>query len=115
MACDRDSRIWQLGSREVLRLEGARGATVRATRGTLWLTFENDPRDVVLVPGDAFTIDRSGLTLVEAQSEATLCVDARYVDARVAGRAAQGIAARVGSWLTKIGPALWQRRPLPYF
>ena len=115
MACDHDSRIWELEPRQVLRLDGARGATVRATRGTLWLTFENDPRDVVLVAGDAFTIDRAGLTLVEAQGEATLCVDARYVDARVGGATRAGIAARIGAWLATIGPAPWRRRPLPYF
>lgn len=115
MACDRDSKIWQLGAREVLRLDGARGATVRATRGTLWLTFENDPRDVILVPGDAFTVDRGGLTLIEAQDDATVCVDARYVDARKAGSALPGWLPRFGAWLASIGPAQWERRRAPYF
>jgi hypothetical protein len=115
MACKPDSKVWQLGPREVLRLDGARGTTVRATRGTLWLTLENDPRDIVLVPGNAFTIDRGGLTLVEAQDDAVLCVDPRYIDARRSGAIRSGILAWIAAWLRTIGPAPWQRRPLPYF
>ena len=52
---------------ELVRLDGARGTTLRVTRGTLWITLENDTRDIVLAAGDSYTIDRGGLTLIEAQ------------------------------------------------
>ncbi len=71
MACDGNTKVWELAAREILRLDGARGTTVRVTRGTLWLTLENDPRDIVLTTGDSFTIDRGGLTVIEAQGNAT--------------------------------------------
>ena len=50
------------------------------TRGKLWITLENDTRDIVLAAGDSYTIDRGGLTLVEAQDAATVCVMAHYVE-----------------------------------
>jgi hypothetical protein len=58
----------------LLKLDGARGTTLRVTRGTLWLTQEHDTRDFVLTAGDVYTIDRGGLTLVEAQNRASVCV-----------------------------------------
>ena len=80
MACDGYTKIWDLAPGELVQLDGARGTTLRVTRGTLWITLEDDVRDVVLVAGDTFTIDRGGLTLVEAQDTATVCVLARHVD-----------------------------------
>jgi hypothetical protein len=67
--------------------------------------LERDPRDVVLAAGDSFTIDRGGRTLVEAQSNATVCVLARHVDeVRVrAGR--PDFAARVAAWFAAVGAA----------
>ncbi len=79
MACDGYTKIWDLAPGELVQLDGARGTTLRVTRGTLWITLEDDVRDVVLSAGDTFTIDRGGLTLVEAQNTATVCVLARHV------------------------------------
>ena len=79
MACDGYTRIWDLEPGELVQLDGARGTTLRVTRGTLWVTLENDLRDVVLSAGDSFMVDRGGLTIVEAQGETTVCVLARHV------------------------------------
>src|SRR5215813_12800214 len=77
MLCDGYTKVWELAPNELVRLDEARGTTLRVTRGTLWITLENDTRDVVLTAGDSYTIDREGLTLVEAQSASSVCVLAR--------------------------------------
>jgi hypothetical protein len=80
MTCDGSTRVWELAPSEVVALDGARGATLRVTRGRVWLTQHGDTRDIFLGAGDAFTIERGGRTVVEAQEAATLCVPARYID-----------------------------------
>jgi hypothetical protein len=82
-----DLRI-QLDRGRTLRLSDALGATVRVTRGELWMTQEGDPRDVVLGPGDTFSIDRGGLSVLQALSAATVTLGpaASHVPARSASR-----------------------------
>ena len=70
MVCAGYTKTWDLASGELVRLDGARGTTLRVTRGTLWITLQNDTRDIVLTAGDSYTIDRGGLTLIEATQEA---------------------------------------------
>lgn len=43
--------------RRGLRLNAARGTLLRAVRGTLWVTIDNDPRDIVLDAGESFVVD----------------------------------------------------------
>ncbi len=74
MLCTGYSKVWELARNEIVRLDGARGTTLRVTSGGLWITLENDKRDIVLAAGDSYTIDRGGLTLVEAQGQSTVCV-----------------------------------------
>lgn len=40
--------------------------------GTLWLTLDNDLRDIVLGPGDAFAVPRGRRALVHALDDAVL-------------------------------------------
>jgi hypothetical protein len=115
MACDGYTKIWDLAPGELVELDGARGTTLRVTRGTLWITLENDVRDVVLSPGDTFTIDRGGLTLVEAQNKATVCVLARHVTELRRRGEPRGLAATVVRWLGSIGAADRDRRFAPYY
>ena len=49
-----------------LSLTDAAGVELAPRTGRLWLTMEDDTRDVTLRPGDAYTIERDGLTLVSA-------------------------------------------------
>ena len=49
-----------------LSLTDAAGVELTSRTGRLWLTMEGDTRDVNLRPGDAYTIERDGLTLVNA-------------------------------------------------
>lgn len=57
---------------EVLRLDASAGKSVRAHAGAVWITEEDSLADVVLEPGESFTLARPGLALVEAFSDASL-------------------------------------------
>ena len=114
MVCDGYTKVWDLAPNELVKLDGARGTTLRVTRGALWITLEDDTRDVVLRAGDVFTIDRGGLTLVEAQGRATVCVMGRPID-EVHVRARQpAVQPRVEPWLRALDAAR-PGRFVPYF
>jgi hypothetical protein len=115
MACNGYDKVWELASGELVQLDDARGATLRVTRGLLWITLQDDLRDVVLAAGDSFTIDRDGLTLAEAQDATVACVRAwRGNEIRSSERRPQ-LAERVTGWLTSIGAADSDRRFAPYY
>jgi hypothetical protein len=80
MACFETGTVVSLDSREAVTLPGIRGATLRVTQGTLWLTQEGDPHDVVLRTGDNFVVESDGATVVEAQDAALFCVVGRRAD-----------------------------------
>lgn len=65
-----------LAARRSLRLAGARGTRLRAVQGTLWVTIDNDPRDIVLAPGDSFVVD-SDRTVVAMPIGACASVDVK--------------------------------------
>lgn len=115
MACDGYTRIWDLAPGEVVQLDGARGTTLRVTRGTLWITLEDDLRDVVLSAGDSFMVDRGGLTIVEAQGETSVCVLARHVTELHRRPVAVGLGGRIAAWFAAVGAAAGGRRRVPYF
>jgi hypothetical protein len=58
--------------RSSLILDDAEGTVISVDSGCLWVTLENDPRDVVLVKGMRFEIDRSGRTVVAAEEDSLL-------------------------------------------
>ncbi|MEO8849844.1 MAG: DUF2917 domain-containing protein [Casimicrobiaceae bacterium] len=68
------SKHLDMAEGDLLKLDDARGTTLRVARGTLWVTQEHDRRDFVLGPGDVWAIERDGLTLVEAQTPAMVSV-----------------------------------------
>ena len=43
--------------------------------GTLWITEQGSPRDVMLRSGESFRLGRNGLALVEAFSDASLWLE----------------------------------------
>ncbi len=43
-----------LSPRSTFSLDDAAGVRITCRRGSIWLTLDNDPRDVVLQPGDSF-------------------------------------------------------------
>ena len=86
MACFEHGTIVELAAREVVTLPDMRSATLRVTRGTLWITQEDDTQDVVLRTGDNWAVERNGLTVVEAQEDAIFCVTGRRFAPMVTSR-----------------------------
>lgn len=80
MACFEAGTIIELDAREAVTLHDVRGSTLRVTRGTLWLTQENDTSDVILRTGDNWVVERQGATVLEAQEDVVLCVVGRHVE-----------------------------------
>ena len=95
-----------LGPRQRVKLIDAAGAVARVLSGRVWFTLENDRRDIFLARGDTWTIDRDGLTLVQAEEPATLVL--------CEGVRPRGIAARL-----REAVAGWTRQPartfVPYY
>jgi hypothetical protein len=114
MACSGYTKVWEMKPGELIGLDGARGTTLRVTRGLLWITLERDTRDVVLTVGDVFTIDRGGLTLIEAQEGSTVCVMAHQIDMVTYRRGKPTLAQRLRGWVEAIGVATLHRAWAPY-
>lgn len=64
----------QLMRGEAVPVRDAKGRTVRAHAGRVWITEENGARDVVLEPGESFRLAHSGLAVVEAFSDASISI-----------------------------------------
>ena len=68
MSADADDiRVRRLTPGESLKLRDAAGHTVVCRAGTIWITQENDPRDIYLSAGESFTFDRPGTVLISAE------------------------------------------------
>jgi branched chain amino acid efflux pump len=50
-----------------LKLRDAVGHTITCHAGTVWITQENDARDIYLAAGESFAFDRPGLALINAE------------------------------------------------
>ena len=117
MACLRSGTLVDLALRESIVLTDIEGVTLRVNRGTVWITLENDTRDIVLRAGDTWQVERPGRTIIAAQSRAVLWAVGRGME-RAARRATRP------SWLSARLPRLrkalagWgslaPRRPVPY-
>ncbi len=103
MACFNHATIVDLAARETLSLPDVRGTTLRVTRGTLWITQQDDTQDIVLRAGDNWVVERNGLTLVEAQNDATFCAIGGDLAARMPVRG--GTAAAAPLWWTRAADA----------
>jgi hypothetical protein len=69
--------VINLGKRQSLKICDGEERRIVCRRGRLWITQECDTRDIMLVPGESFTLDRRGLTLVTALQNAQLFVEER--------------------------------------
>ncbi len=58
-----------LGRGKIRRIRHALGRRVACLSGSLWITQDDDLRDILLSPGEAFDFDRRGDALVSALDE----------------------------------------------
>lgn len=56
----------RLGPNQTLKVTDGAGSTVSAVAGSVWITEENQPRDVVLAPGTSYRLRERGLALINA-------------------------------------------------
>ena len=56
----------------VLRVSDGQGRAIVVFEGQVWITQQDDRRDIVLAAGESFSVDRPGLTLVQAFSDSKL-------------------------------------------
>ena len=55
-----------LGPNQTLKVVDGAGSTVTAVEGSVWITEENQPRDVVLERGACYRLRAGGLALINA-------------------------------------------------
>ena len=60
---------------QTLRVVDAAGSTICADSGSIWITEEKEPRDVVLTPGGCYRLRTDGVAVVEALGRASLTLD----------------------------------------
>jgi|SRR5579862_6456314 len=74
-----------------LVLDNAEGTVIEVDRGCLWLTLQNDTRDIILVAGMRFEIDRTGRTVIVAEQDTCVHIGER-----------PGTFARATAWLKRV-------------
>jgi len=56
----------RLAPNQTLKVVDGAGSTVCALEGALWITEENQVRDIVLEPGDCYRLQHRGTALVNS-------------------------------------------------
>ena len=56
----------RIGPNQTLKVVDGAGSTVSAIEGSIWITEENQPNDIVLTPGDSYRLRRPGIALVNS-------------------------------------------------
>ncbi|MEJ8835896.1 DUF2917 domain-containing protein [Ramlibacter sp. AN1133] len=63
-----------LPARQLFEITDAAGVRILCTAGSLWLTLDHDPRDVVLQPGDSFEAEAPRRLLIYAFEPSTFAL-----------------------------------------
>ena len=61
-----DARTLDKGRIRRIRETRPFGHRIECLSGSLWITQDGDSRDIVLAPGDSFSLDRAGDALISA-------------------------------------------------
>jgi hypothetical protein len=56
----------KLGPNQTLKVVDGAGSTVSAIEGSVWITEENQPNDIVLAPGESYRLRKPGVALVNS-------------------------------------------------
>lgn len=74
MATDASRFHLSLAKRTIFTLPDAAGVRIECRSGSVWVTLDNDPRDVVLAPGERFEGDQHRRMLVSALEPSCITV-----------------------------------------
>jgi hypothetical protein len=66
MKIELNSGAVRLGPNQTMKVVDGAGRTVCAVEGSVWITEEDQPRDIVLERGACYRLRQKGLTLVNA-------------------------------------------------
>ena len=93
-----------------LRIDDGREMCIHVWSGGVWITQEDDRRDVFLKPGDWFRIDRRGRTVVSALKGSAIALTSPYEE----GSANRIDLVRAGTEapMTVYAPALGRHRAI---
>ena len=64
MRIELESGRLRLTRNQPLKVRDGAGSTVCATEGSVWITEENQPQDIVLEPGRCYRLREPGLAIV---------------------------------------------------
>jgi Protein of unknown function (DUF2917) len=78
-----ESPRFALAAGELVRIENARGTSIRCAEGLLWVTQEGDHNDYVVSATDVLPIDRNGRTVVHAMRPTTFSIERTAVPGEV--------------------------------
>jgi len=88
-----------LAKDQLVALPDPAGACVTSEDGTVWITQDGDPRDIVLNPGETVCLERDTPTLVQAFAAARI----RIAEPR--SRRQGSLVQRVRAWWRRSGRA----------
>jgi len=66
MRIEMKSGAVRLGPNQTLKLVDGAGSTVCAVEGSVWITEENQAKDIVLEPGGCYRLRERGIAIVNA-------------------------------------------------
>ena len=61
-----ESPVLSLEPGQVVTLDDAAGVRIRASEGTVWVTYEDSLGDLIVGPGETLVVTRNGRTVVQA-------------------------------------------------
>lgn len=75
-----EQRLIDIAENVPVRVHEGQGLRLLCLKGRVWITQENDARDIFLAAGESFAVDYPGLTLIGALGDAAMVAfDAREV------------------------------------
>ena len=114
MTCNGYDKVLDLGDGDLVEMRDARGTTMRVTKGTLWVTQQRDRRDIVLRTGDVWTVERQGLTMIEAQGASTMCLVGAAAEFAHSRTRRIRVRERVEAFFRAYGERWFAQRWMPY-
>ena len=114
MASSTAYRRLSLSPGELVRLEDARGTTIRVGRGQVWLTQYGDLADHVVDAGHSWAVERDGLTVLQAQDRTIVDLIGPGAATAVVPVASPPASPQLAEWLGKVANDWIDRRWAPY-
>ena len=104
----------RLNDQQQLSVVDGKGARISCREGRIWITQHHDAVDVLLSAGEAFTLDRNGVSIVQALSDSIVAVDAPSRHAHPAATHGRRLTAQVVlGFARRVRTASRRNRPLP--